>query len=766
MVLGEFLAAWSGKMAFLWTAGSILPAAFVYRRKGHRDGRFYLLLPPAFLAGVLLYTKAAAPDALLRLYREAENAPQVTIRASAERFQKKKNGYWIYLENAEVEWDGRCFGGQGLIWSCEELPAVKIGSRVELRGELGQFSAASNPGEFDMYRYYRACGYGYYADSVSWRVIGKGFDPVRQFLWKLRGRLSENIEYCAPEDAAVLKAVFLGETQDVGEDIRLLYQDQGISHLLSVSGLHITLLCMAVYRILRYITGSCGLAGTAGGIFAVCYGIFTGGTVSGKRAVIMYILSVLAAWRGRIFDMPTALGIAAVLTAVHHPLAVMEAPFLLSYMAVVGISVFGEMWNGFLPAGKDGKQLFTVGMQNGILPVMLYFYYQYPLYSILINQMVLPFSGILIAAAAGSGIFGKIHGAGWMFGQAGHWILWYYEKLCRLFSGLPGNRQINGRPSPWRMAVYAVCLVGIGILSQRTQKEKKKDSNVETAAPQGRRKSVIVYGGAWLFLAAACLFLRADPVKKLTVTMLDVGQGDCFLIQVPGGISFLSDAGSSSRTGLSQYTLEPVLLSKGIGTLDGILLSHGDADHVNGAEEMLERGRVKVGFLGIPDYKEAEKDFEEILSVVREKQCPLFRIGEGDTIKLGEVSLVFLHPQTGQSFSERNASSLVYLMKYRNFSMLFTGDIGMEQEMEAGRVDVLKTAHHGSQYSTSEKWLAQLNPSAALISCGEDNRYGHPHRELLARMERQGTDYYITAADGPVQVISDGDGFAVCRLIR
>ncbi|MBQ8638715.1 MAG: DNA internalization-related competence protein ComEC/Rec2 [Lachnospiraceae bacterium] len=773
LVLGEFLACKMDYGAYFIMAGMIVPAVFFMIRSDDSSDRkkkrrewIFILLPAAGIIGVFCYRFASSEDELTAAAAAGTSSPTVQVEAGVDWVQEKEYGFYVYLTGASVCLDGQWYANQQIVWSTENGDRFYPGDRVVLTGELETFERASNPGEFDSRSYYRGKGYDWLIQTEQVWMEEETGNVFLRLLWELRLWMKENIRRsCTEETAGVYQAVFLGESSLTDKTLKTLFQEQGIAHLLAVSGLHISIVGMTFYRLIRRMSGSFVLAAFGGGFLVICYGILVGGSVSAVRAVIMYLVQAAAACRGRVYDTATSMSLSAIVIAVTQPLIVTQASFLLSFVAVLGLSAVTEIWNSFLLQKERSGFLSVIAMQQAMLPVLLTFFSQYPLYSILINQLVLPFGGFLIAAAAAAAVLPGA--AGQLAGWAGSLLIDYFQWICRLFERLPGASQINGKPAFWRIAVLLVVFSVLAFAAGQYRKQKKRRYSVETVPDGVRLRRFLVRGAAFLVLIAEALFLRADPVSQLEITMLDVGQGDGCLIRMPGGINLLSDGGSSSEKNLAQYTLEPVLYAKGIRSLDAVFLSHSDADHVNGVTELLTRGNIRICRLILPDYPSVREDFSEVIALAEEAGCPVLFLGAGEHAAFGEIRLEILHPEKGETYGDTNDSSLVFRLDYGDFSMLFTGDISSEQEMELNTgVDVLKVAHHGSRYSSSQTWLSHLDASAAVISCGAENSYGHPHEEVLVRLKEAGMDCYVTAESGAVTITTDGKRFWLDEYLK
>lgn len=701
---------------------------------------------------------------------------------------------------------------------CElsEMPAgLPMGCRVVISGVFAPFSGAANPGEFDSFLYYRSMGVGgrlwegklLYADRNRW--------PLREAACQLRQFLKNRICTLLPEETAqVTCALLLGDKSELDRELKDLYKRNGILHILSISSLHITILGMSLYRLLRRLKLPIVPAALAGGAILLFYGCMAGFSISACRAIGMYLLRMLAEILGRTYDMLTALGILAAVMVLYNPFYLQNAGFLLSFSAVLGIGMvapalaqeegkvmpryYGEPeWRLWLRkrAGALKVSLWTsASLTLMTLPVQLWFYYEVPACSLFVNLLVLPFMKPLLVC----GFLCLLPGLGWI-GAVNRGILLGYELVCAGFDRLPFRTWNPGRPQPWQVLSYYGILLGMLALSVRRREEKTggcaagrevreetaggcaagREVREETAGRcaagrkgQADHRRVRNLRIARFLACCAMVFLIGVRFHGSdSVIFLSVGQGDCILVRTAAGETYLIDCGSSSRSGVGKYILLPCLKYYGIHRLDAILLTHPDNDHVNGILELLELAeekRIAIGQLLLPAIEEGrrEEEFGKILraavsSAARGQGTEVRWLGAGDGWECAGSRFLCLHPAKGYSGEDSNVYSLCIYGEMGKMSLLFTGDVegaGEEALTEAMRergirgVTVLKCAHHGSRNSTSEAFLQQAAPAVTVISCGRGNRYGHPHGETLERLEEAGTGVFRTDACGAVTV--------------
>lgn len=690
-----------------------------------------------------------------------------------------------------------------------------MGSRVVISGIFAPFSGATNPGEFDSFLYYRSLGVGGQLREGKLLGMNRSKWPLREAAFQLRQYLKRRIYTLLPEETAqVVCALLLGDKAELDRELKSLYKRNGILHILSISSLHITIIGMSLYRLLRRLKLPIVPAALAGGGILLFYGCMAGFSVSACRAIGMYLLRMLAEILGRTYDMLTALGILAAVMVLYNPFYLQNAGFLLSFSAVLGIGIiqpalaqgdkvtpryFGEPgWRLWLRkrAGAVKSSLFaSLSITLMTLPVQLWFYYEIPTCSLLINLLVLPFMKPLLIC----GFLCLLPGLGWV-GMADRGILAGYEMICVCFDKLPFRTWNPGRPQLWQVIAYYVILLGMLAFSTRMKeltercpgREKRKGvrrwnmgrknradvcrwnmgkKNRETAVRRKRAVRTVQF----LACCAMAILMEFRFFRGSSVVFLSVGQGDCTLVQTASGETYLIDCGSSSRSNVGEYVLLPCLKYYGIHSLDAVLLTHPDNDHMNGILELLklaEENQITVRQLVLPDIEEESRgrEFGEILraaapSAASQKGVDVRWMGAGEGWEWDEGRFLCLHPAKGYSAESSNAYSLCLYGELGNMSLLLTGDVeaaGEKALTEALReqgiqgVTVLKCAHHGSRNSTSAAFLQQAAPTVAVVSCGRNNRYGHPHEETLQRTEEAGARIFRTDRIGAVTVRVQG----------
>lgn len=625
-----------------------------------------------------------------------------------------------------------------------------VGNIITVSGTIKKFSVNTNPGCFNEYLYYKTQNISYKVDADEIKVIDDSYSKLHFVLNNIKDELIKVYSTILPKkEAGTLIAMILGEKYLLEDEIKTLYQENGISHILAISGLHVSMVGAAIYLLLKKFRLGLMASTVISFIFVYGYGLLTNFSVSTNRAVVMYSILLLAKIIGKTFDILSTLSLSAFLILLQNPMEIFQAGFLLSFGAVLGIAVILPSLNSLHEAKNNIlKSIYvSVSAQVLTLPFILYFFFQIPLYSVLINLIVLPLTTLLMLTAITAGIGGMVSMSLGVFIAGGaNFILFFYEIVCRLGSSAPGNLITVGRPDTIRIIVYF--LITLVFL---------------TSARRFKKKGLLM-----LFVPAILLLVIPKPRDGLIVTMLDVGQGEAIFMESDRGTTYLIDGGSSDISQVGRYRIGPYLLSIGTDTIDYAIVTHTDVDHVSGLVELIEGKQISIKHLILPNTETKNEMFLELEALARDRAINIMYIVTGDMIIDGSLQLAFLHPSIGYQPASNNDYSTVIGIHYDEFNMLLTGDIEAKGEMELIEYlntisdvkqtdyDVLKVAHHGSKNSTSEELLSIIKPELSLISCSKKNRYGHPHVELIERLYDIGSEVVITYESGAITIKTDG----------
>lgn len=676
--------------------------------------------------------------------------------------------------------------------------SIMPGDQLIVRGIFAPFEAAGNPGQFDMRDWYFRQDAVCSLKKTAILQHESGDGGLQAFLYRIRIALRTSYQKILPEKAAAtITAITLGDKGYMETEWKEQYQEGGIAHIIAVSGLHITMIGMGAYRFLRWICLPILPSALLSAAATVLYGILTGSGISAMRAVVMFLVWLGAQIAGRRYDQLTALAIAAAVLILPDTRVTAESSFWLSFGAVLTLAVLVPQIkeNCRIRTGIGNSICSSIGIWIGMLPLTLYFFYQAIPWSIAVNLLVIPLMSAVMSYGLLSGTIGLFsQSAGVFFGAPVQYLLRFFDLLCEQQQKLPGAVWVAGRPTWHRIVLYYILLLA-GVLAgkQIWKIWKKKPGKAKTV-------NILIWSTVLIF---GSVLMSVHRQEQLEIISLDVGQGDGAIVRLPGGVNCLIDCGSSSVRELWDYRAEPALKYYGIRTLDYVFLSHADQDHVNGILQYLQEyecgydGRNVHGItlknLVLPVSGEAE-GFDELIQLAKENGIHVFDIKAGDAIKIAEGSsaandkadktnqtrknsqadvwqISCLAPVEESLTGDSNQDSMVLMVQYGTFRMLFTGDLEGEAENSlidlaqkqqiSLAADVLKVGHHGSKNASSELFLETVKPKAAVISCGKDNSYGHPAKETLERLKQCGVSVIQTMENGAVQIVSDGQSWEI-----
>lgn len=672
---------------------------------------------------------------------------------------------------------------------------LPIGSRVSCTGKIYRFDEPENFGQFNTREYYYIRGYnGRIADCCI--TSSKGSAGLREALWQLRESIKQTYSsYLNESDAGIMTAVMLGDKTNLDKDIKSLYQLSGITHILSLSGLHIATLGLALLnlliKVIRAVFARTRLCDdlNVGGIKSVCaagmistlvmllYFIMTGMNVSTLRALVMYFLGLAAKVSGRSYDLLSAAAFSSLIAVLVNPLYIYDAGFQLSFMAVVSIGLINpaliEMCSGIGKYKITQGILLSVSIQLGTFPIVAYHYYRIPLMGIVLNLIVVPLMSIVLLCGVIIALFGSIFSVtslqvsyyiGWLAGKITHVIFWVYEHLSLVASDFKWNLIITGKPKPLQVISYYLVLLVVLIL-------------IRSTAGGSLKIKVIANSVTVILLMSGFVLITFSHKTDYAISNLSVGQGDCTVIRNESKVMII-DCGSTTENQVGTYRLIPYLLANGVSSVDTVFISHFDSDHVNGIIELLEDEYYsrRIGCIVIskaaPLIDGHSENYATITAYSQACNIPVYTIAAGEGMVIGDSIIQCLSPVNDrvEEYEDTNSASMILDITDRvsGFRMLLTGDADFASEdmMYNSRIgyDYLKVAHHGSNSSTSDMFLNKfincpviyngkyrinlnyqnrynskayiMGKKMCVISVGEGNRYGHPGEDLLMRLEK------------------------------
>lgn len=645
--------------------------------------------------------------------------------------------------------------------NCFKSDNLQRESYVEVIGKVKNFTSPSNEGEFDSKTFYQSqkIDLCIYSDTI--RGVMDTQSNVDNFARKLnsfRKIISQNISNSTDEaTAGVLNSMILGDKELLQSETKELYQSSGISHILAISGLHISIIGMALYRALRKCRSSIWSAMCISVSIVMSYSYITGNSISTQRAVGMFVLSLFALFIGRTTDLLNSLGFVCLIIMYNNPFVVQYTGFIFSVSAVFTIAVVVRAFSNEQEykteqnerkMGMTSNKFFEgIALQVGLLPIVAFVYYEIPVYSFVINLIVLPFLPIVFVSGLLAGVCGSFS---IMLSKALIFpavvILRIYNYICEIFSRLPGARLIVGKPSVDKIVIYYLLLFFTILVLRRMKAREKKEKN-------------IIF---FKIISSICLIIYMVFPENLgfEIDVLDVGQGDGIYYHTSSDRDIFIDGGSASQKNIGKNTIIPFLKSKGVKCISYWFVSHADEDHISGLLEVIELD-FEISNIVIPDIELEDENLAILEKRAKEKNINIISMHQKDTISFDEnINIEILYPKTNNlTVNDRNENCLVIKINDNSFSGIFAGDISSEVEQQivsdySGKlqVDFYKVNHHGSNSSSSTEWVEALNPKIATISCGKNNRYGHPHKDTLKCLESRNVKVFRTDEIGQIKI--------------
>ena len=568
------------------------------------------------------------------------------------------------------------------------------------------------------------------------------------------------------EAAGLFSGMLFGDRSGLSEETYESFRENGTAHVLSVSGLHVGVLYGAVGVLMRKRRRSCAAACLSAVTLAGC-ALLASFSVSVMRAVFMAALHLLSEKIHKRYDMISAACVTAVVFLIINPYMLYNTGFILSFSAVLSLAVIGGGLKRRIKTENrlTGMIIPVAAIQLGTAPINVIMFNYFSFASLIANIPVIFLSGIMIPAGmtafllscgGGPAAEALFEAAAVCCGFLGEMLLFFND-----FTGLGGSLGFAaGTPAVFAAASFYLIIISVFSEYSYLNPVTKK------------RFAVIVILCTVLFSLSA-----AEAHRAPEVVFLDVGQGDCIHIRTPEGRNYLVDGGGSlfSDYDVGEKVIIPYLRKSGIDRLDGIFISHMDADHYKGAASVIRGMNTGKVYL-YEGYRASE---EEAAGRMCKAPEDFIYLKKGDRLRLGrDVSVEILFPERTEKISldsgeeakkgsgEENSLNelcMVMMLNYNGTKILFTGDIGADEEKRLGKeisCDIVKVPHHGSGYSSSEDFVRRTGAAAAVIQVGKNN-FGHPAESVIERYDKKGIMLFRNDEDGAVLVYINPGGFKI-----
>lgn len=629
-----------------------------------------------------------------------------------------------------------------------QLEAVSLAGRTFVAtGELVAPRTPNHMYSFNMTDYIRSHRAQGIYEITSWHEQPTKHS-IATFLAKWRFQLNERIDRVFPESiASEAKALLFGNQQETEEEAQRAYVALGITHLFAISGLHIALLAWLLYEIMIMCRVRKEVAQLLLLIALPVYGVLAGGAPSVWRAVSFVELALIAQFFRKPLPLLTIIAASCLMYVCINPGTLFQVGFQLSYLASLALIMSMHILKRY---DNFWMQSFVVTVVCQLLtyPLLLYHFYTLSISSFFANVVFVPlFSFVIlpmnlllfILPTPISAPLMKLYEPLRVTLQ--NFIYWLGE--------LPYQQWVSGQPPIWCCIVAYVCIVATFICLERRV-----------------RWSRIVP----LLLLPVVLIEAVSilSVREPTVHFINVGQGDATLIEMPYRRHvMLVDTGGLLRFHEEEWKqgnvfevgrdiVVPYVKGLGISKIDTLVLTHADADHVEGAEEVLQELRVKR--IHVPPNSVYDASMQDVVAEMVKQRISVEEKMAGNAWQHGDVSFTYMWPQDVQY--EGNNSSLVLLMEANDHRVLLTGDVEEAGELDMlqmyGKllhdVTVLKAGHHGSKTSSHPSFVEAVAPRLVVFTAGENNRYNHPHEDVVARFKAAQSYMWQTGIDGTLKL--------------
>ncbi len=571
--------------------------------------------------------------------------------------------------------------------------------------------------------------------------------------------------------AALNRSIFLGQTERLDRAVRRDFTQCGLAHIFAVSGLNVAMVAWVLDTVLRLFQMRPTRRSAVLILCSVGFCAMVGFQPSVVRATVMFCALMLIPFLRYKIEPMSALAAAALVLLGLTPRALWDAGFQMSFLCMLSIillkSPLDAWWSLDAERGSERRKRWArvwnhrflpgltilLAAQIGAIPLLAGLFHMLPLTGL---AATVPAAPLVWAVMAGSllllGVSVFVPPLVMWIGNAlelfNHSLLWIVREAARNF---PLAAVFMPAWPVWFIVLYYAFLYGWVVLPHAPSPFFEKKQRARLALGAAVIAAVVVW---------APIVLRSLNAAPLQATFLDVGQGDCCVVELPGGATVLVDAGDYSvRAG--ERMVVPFLESRGIDYLDAVIVTHPDADHIGGLPAVFND--LVVEWLLEGPAINPTSIYQRLTDAARREGARQDRVFAGDRIEMPSGAQIrFLHPPRQAAYSQRNNLSLVLKIEAGSCWILIAGDIEAEAERDllaSGAdlaCDVLKVAHHGAASATSDAWIARTRPRLAVISCGAGNPFGHPSPEVLERLTSAGATVLRTDRDGAISIHTSG----------
>ena len=679
------------------------------------------------------------------------NKQYIGIIVDEKEEKDYKNAYIIEMKSKDD------LNNKRFIINLKKDNKLEYGDKISFSGEYIKPDGKRNYGGFDYSLYLKTQKiYGTF-DIENYKIISKeNGSKIQKYIVQFKNYVKKTLRKNLEKDEAELGiGIAIGDRSGISKEIENDFKNSNLTHMLAVSGSHFTYIILAVGYVNKIIKRN-KMGKVIMIIVIILFMNLTGNTASVVRSGIMAIMMVLASLFHRRVDIWTSMAVAIIFQLISNPYIIFDVGLQLSYGGVIGIVLFNEKLTELFTKYFNKKDSMlkrnlitaisvTISANIIIIPIMLLNFNTFSFSFVISNLLAGPLLGIAVIAIFAlifaSFILDEILSPAWMIIN---FIIKLLIGIAHYCANMPLSKIYLPTPNLFLATMFYICLFFIRF--------PEKIKKVKRLLPSMMIVIII------LNLTFPILTSRK---KDLSINFIDVGQGDSTLIRVNNKNILIDGGGSSysSEWDVGEMTLLPYLLDRGIISLDYVIVSHFDSDHYQGLMYVLEN--IKVKNVVISSLGQESNEFSEFMELVNKKNINTLNVKKGDVLKIKNASIEILYPDNELiNDNVKNNNALVFKFIWKDFSMLFTGDIEKlaeekilklyENNLEKLRCTVLKVAHHGSKTSSTQRFLEAVSPKIALIGVGKNNNFGHPNEGVIRRLKDINCKIYRTDEKGEI----------------
>ena len=678
------------------------------------------------------------------------------------------------------------------------------GDIVYVKGEFSIADSKRNYGGFDYNKYLKQSKIFGIIQAEECIKISKQED-LYSFLENIRYKFIIKIESLYNnENAGFLKSLLFGKTDGLTDDIKYSFRDSSLSHVLAISGMHVTYVVIGIKFVLDKIVKSKKFKNNLLIFFIIFFSFITGNSVSGIRACIMGVMSIFANNFERKNNFYFSLIYSFLIIILFNPYNIYNIGLWLSYMGSLGIVCFSSFLKKYIYKKIKFKKktniifqkireyiienfVVTFSAQILIFPIMMYVFNTISISFFISNILVSFFVGPLLILGYASVLLSFINFPFIkLIVYVTETLIVIVVKISEICSKLPFSKIYVITPNIIMVFVYYGIVFGLIYFSFKKRFYFFRIIISKSFFKKELKKIIdkILFFKKYIFIlfiiVSVILFqIKLNSHSMFQINFVDVGQGDCTYIKTFSGKNIIIDGGegNTEKYDYGENIVLPYLLDREVKKIDYLIISHADSDHIGGLFAIIENIKIDKILIGIQP--QISEQYVELLEISKDKNIKLVELKAGDRLNLEkEIYLEVLWPKENDfiELNTLNNNSLVFKISYKKFSILFTGDIEEIAEKEILKLyennksflnaTILKVAHHGSKTSTCLEFLKSVNPKIVLIGVGKNNNFGHPSKSVINRLKDNNVQIYRTDYNGEINIVFSKNRITVNTMYK